>query len=496
MFEPPRIVTWRAVSTDAQVDRESLHHQTELNKQHVAKVGGIVVAELSVDGESRNIDFWEDAVNSLEAFRTLDELLRRRPAPFDIFMCYDLTRVARTDSLAINFAKKCERAGVRIYECMSPPARLDGPISTPESRFMMLFKAHQSEQEVRKFTERASFGRQARVRKGKHAGNPPYGYKRVYDELGVSFAIIDEEKAEAVRLFYELFLVHGRSLTSICEELNTRGFVSPQSKNPWVPGTLRQMLKNRWTYAGYTTWGATSSNIQPNEFFRVKAEWEALITEDMAREAEKQLAARTQAPRAVSSPYLFSMVAKCALCGGNIIVKNHAGRSGCISNRYACHNRCRGSATGDPEMAADVRKLILSLQDSHIFESMTEETPDYMMALKKRYDDATKALEQVRAERKRLTLAFTRESISIDEYEEIMGELQQRQNVLAHTVAELEQTIATTPTAETRRARLEEVRDKGLQMLDHPDRKTANTWLRQHIILYIRDFKVYAREII
>lgn len=493
MTQQPRIVTWRAVSSEEQAEKESLIYQHELNQQHLARWNGILVDELRVD-ESRDIVLWEDACRTIEAYATLDSLIKRRA--FDILMCLDATRLGRTRALITNLVSLCERAGIRVYETSSPPGSIDGPVATADMQLLMLFKSHQSEQEIRKFTERSLFGRQARAKKGKHAGNPPYGYERRYDEIGVSFAVINEEQAAAVRLFYDLFLNHGRSLTAICEELNTLGYVSPQSKRPWVPGTLRQMLKNRWAYAGYTTWGTLSKHTPPEGIFRAKAEWEPLITEDMAREAERQLKERVQAPRAVSSPYRFSLVARCGYCGANIIVKNRAGKSGCITNRYACSKGCRGSATGDPEMMADIRRLIVNLADDEFFESLIEETPDHYLALVDRFQMVTKTMEEVRSERKQLTLAFTRKAISIDEYEEIMQELQQRHDDLAYTAAELEQAIATTPTAENRRLRLEEVRDRGIEMLEHPDRRTANTWLRQHIILYIRDCQVYARQIL
>lgn len=493
-MEQPLVVFWEAVSSLEQSgDKESLPYQREQNEKHAARIGAMVVDKLVVE-ESRNIVLWEDARDSIEAYEKLDSLIKRRA--FNILMCMDATRLGRTRALITNLVSLCERANIRIYETSSPPPTIDGPVATADMQLLMLFKSHQSEQEIKKFTERSLFGRQARAKKGKHAGNPPYGYKRVYDEVGVSSAIIDEEKAVAVRLFYDLFLNHGRSLTAICQELNTLGYVSPQSRNPWVPGTLRQMLNNRWAYAGYTTWGKLSKHTPPEGIFRAKAEWEPLITEDMAREAERQLVIRTQAPRAVTSPYRFSLVARCGYCGGNIIVKNRAGKSGCITNRYACHNKCQGSRTGEPEMTADIHRLIEYLGDDDFLESLIVETPDHYTTLVERHQTILKTLEEIRQERKQLTLAFTRRSISIDEFEEIMAEFQSRYDDLAHTAAELEQAIAVTPTAEIRRQRLQEVRDKGLEMLYHPDRRTANAWLRQHIVLYVRDYQIVAREIL
>lgn len=492
-MQQPRIVFWQAVSSEEQAtDKFSLEYQRQRNAEHAAHWNGVIIDELVVD-ESRNIVLWEEACSAIEAYAKLDNLIKRRA--FDILMCMDATRLGRTRAIITTLVSLCERANIRVYETSSPPLTIEGPVATADMQLLMLFKSHQSEQEVKKFTERSLFGRQARAKKGKHAGNPPYGYQRVYDALGTSSAVIDEEASKVVLLFYDLYLVHGRSLTAICEEFTTLGYVSPHSKRPWVPGTLRQMLKNRWAYAGYLTWGQLSKHTKPEEIFRVKAEWPPLITEDMAREAERQLNLRVLAPRSIKGPYRFSMIARCAVCGGNVIVKNHAGKSGCITNRYGCHNGCRGGSTGDPEMMAYLRKIVTSLSDHQYLYSLIDETPDYYQSMKAQHEQVLGTMEEVRSERKQLTLAFTRKTIGFDEYDEIMGELQERFDDLAYTAAQLEQSIATTPTAEARLKTLTEIRDQGLAMLDHSDNRTCNTWLRKHFILWVRNHEIVAHEI-
>lgn len=267
-MDHPRIAIWRAVSTDEQAkeSKDSLDHQHRLNLEHVARWGGIVVADLLVDGESRNIILWQDACDKLQAFADLDKLIKRkldeRP---NILMCYDLTRLARTAALATTVCALLEQAGIRLYETTAPPYSLDGPITTPDSRLVMLFKSHQSEQEVRKFAERAGFGRQAQVRKGKHANTPPLGLKRTFalveDKLE-TITVVDDEWRPLVELFYQLYLEHGRTQFQIVKEFNARGYLTPEGL-PWDRESIRVFLRNRWAYAGYTTWGHRSKSPVP-----------------------------------------------------------------------------------------------------------------------------------------------------------------------------------------------------------------------------------------
>ena len=495
MTTQPRIVTWRAVSTDDQAERESLHYQKELNAQHVAKLGGIVIADLLVDGESRNIDLWEDACKSLNAFSELNRLLRGKERKFDILMCQDFTRVARTLSLATAVAALCERAGVRIYECTSPPSNLNGPISTPDSRLLMLFKGHQSEQEIRKFNERSLFGRQAQVRKGKHANTPPVGYKRVYNEQnGEVIVVKDSEWEPHVKLFYDMYLNHGISLRGIAREFNARGIQRLRGKSEWDITSIMGFLRNRWVYAGYSCWGQRSKN--PDKGFRVKAEWEPIITEEMARWAEREMKVRAGAPRSAGSPRLFSLMAECGYCGSRVSChkvadgKRKAWQRG--TTTYICSKQCAGSHVREPVMIDAVREQILRLVDAAHLESLINETPTELISVSAELEGAKNRLEQVTRERANLTRAYTRETITIDEYEALMAELKERYRQLSQTIMTLEKRLAESPNASQQRTTLEEIRDMGLGMLNHPDKKIANAWLRRHFKLVIADNKVAA----
>ena len=71
-----------------------------------------------------------------------------------------------------------------------------------------------------------------------------------------------------------------------------------------------------------------------------------------------------------------------------------------------------------------------------------------------------------------------------------MAEKKQQHDQIARTITELENKLAETPTAEDRHQRLAEIRDKGMEMLYHPDTMSANAWLRRHFIIYVKDYKV------
>lgn len=481
----PRIVTWRAVSSEEQAEKESLDHQHRLNLEHVARWGGVVVAHLEVPGISRNIVLWEDACKQIEAYAALNELLERRA--FDILMCYDVTRLGRDRALIVTTASLCERAGIRIYETASPPVSLEGPHSTADSRLLLTLKGHMSEEETRKFAERATFGRMAQVRKGKHANRPPAGLTQVYGPTGEVTTIIDEAWRSLVVMFFDLYLAHGRSQHAIAREFNARGLLMPGTGMQWDENSIRVFLRNRWAYAGFASWGIWEKK---QKAFRAKAEWPGIITEEQARWAEAEMARRSVMSRSIGAPQRFSMVGKCNICGCTMTVDGRAGQAGRVSNSYRCRASCKGSFILEKFVYAAVRAAIISLRDDARLEELIGETPENYTELEATLTHAHNALVAVAKERNKLTLAFVRDAIRLDEYEPLMAELKERHDAIAHTITTLEDEIDATPTAEQRRSRLEEVRDKGLAMLDHPDTTTANAWLRQRFLLLVEGHEV------
>lgn len=489
MTDHPRIVTWCAVSSEEQAEKESLEHQARLNREHVARWGGVVIANLVVPGMSRSIVLWEDACDEIPEFAQLDTLIKRKA--FDVLMCYDVTRLGRDRALVITTARLCERAGIRVYETTSPPTNLDGPISTPDSRLLMTIKGHMSEEEVRKFNERSLFGRQAQVRKGKHPGTPPTGLKKIFTPDGDTLVVHDEKTVYLVTTFFDLYTTHGRTLRAIASEFNQRGYPKPNTDAPWDQSAVARFLANRWAYAGYVTWGKYSKH--PEKTFRVKGEWEPIISEEVIYQTEDEMKRRSHAPKAAGRPQLFSFVCRCSYCNASVVIRNVAKEIGRPKyTSYACNtmSSCKGSYIREPILRQAVENTVLLLQDEVELERLVGERPQDNTNMAEQIEATKEQLEEATKERNKLTRAYMKDTIEVEEFELLMAELKTRQVLLAHAVTELEDQLAQTPTADKRRSHLEEIRDNGMKMLNHPDIATANTWLRRHFVLYVKANRV------
>lgn len=487
--KPLRCVSWAAVSSAPQAKEISNSEQCRINREHIERVGGVLVAELVVPGLSRSYVLYEDAARAIEQYAQLKEMIDR--SAFDVLFYLDSSRLGREDALIAAVSGLCRNAGIRLYETSSPPASLDGPVSTFDSRLLGAIKGVQAAYEVHKFKERSTMGRRARIKKGKHAGTPPYGYARVYDATGKSRVEIVPEEAKAIRLFYDLYVNDGLSLDLIGKEFEQRGILTRNGKTKWIAGTIRRMLMNRWAYAGYTSWGYRSKRFT-HERFRERAEWEAILDEQIVLAAEQAMEQRAHARRAVRGPHRFSMLGKCAYCGSTIAVHSRKGTKRTIVDNFVCTKLCRGTHIGHPVIREALEAAIKHLQDAAFVESLIDEKPDRHQELAAKCDDLYALLDKVADERKRLTMVFTRNTIDLDEYEELMAGLQERANALSASLQEIEGELAHSSSPQQRRDRLQEIRDMGMKMLDLPDEGAANLWLRKVFSLEIGEYRVLA----
>lgn len=175
---PLRCVTWSAVSSLPQTKEISLSDQREQARSVVARLGGVIVEELEVPGESRSIVLFEDACARIPAYARLRDLLAQRA--FDVLIFLDRSRLGRTAALVMTVTALCAEAGAVCYEMDAPPTSLDAPHS-PDGDLLNAIKAVGAESEVQKLRERHRMGMAGRIKKGLLPGQLPFGYRKSFD---------------------------------------------------------------------------------------------------------------------------------------------------------------------------------------------------------------------------------------------------------------------------------------------------------------------------
>jgi hypothetical protein len=225
---------------------------------------------------------------------------------------------------------------------------------------------------VRELAKKTHRGMEGLALRGLHTGGRIFGYDTV--SLGASAGkklVVKPSEAAIVKRIFVLSS-SGHSLKAITRILNTEHLPSPRPRKDrvggeWCPTAIREMLKNE-LYIGNVLWnrskfvkvpGTNKRQRRPrpeSEWLRASNLELAIIPAGLWSAVRARFAAlpeiwgyprsRGLAPRAMTSPYLFSGLLKCGECGANLIIATGGGTH--RHKKYACSRRFnRGGCAND-----------------------------------------------------------------------------------------------------------------------------------------------------
>ena len=176
--------------------------------------------------------------------------------------------------------------------------------------------------------------------------NVPYGFRKekVMDGIKERNKLIpyDPECTIVKRAFDEV--LRGKGLMDIVRMLNREGILSARG-NSWTKTSLYKILTNE-AHTGTLVWSRCSKKgLAP---IRVENAWPAIIDKKSFDKVQSILEARSPKkmhPRRVSSPYLFSKLAKCGYCGRSLMGQD--AKSGQF-NYYVCSSIVKKGAGSCP----------------------------------------------------------------------------------------------------------------------------------------------------
>ena len=325
---------------------------------------------------------------------------QQKPRPFDVILVDDTSRLSRKLADSLRIFEQLQFARIRVVFVAQG-------IDTDSEQAEILVATHGIVDSLylKDLAKRTFRGVEQRALEGLHTGGRVFGYRRVpieskteRDSHGrpVIEAVkleVDPNQAATVRSIFESY-ASGRSLKRIVVDLNSQGVESPQPQKgriarSWCPSSVRTILHNE-RYRGMVVWGKTHKVRSPKTGKRVyercpESQWrrkvipeQRIISDDLWGSVRKRMALVNELyslearrpgilrARAVGSPYLFSGLLKCALCGASVTVV-----SGCWAGRqdvrYGCslhYHRGRGQCSNNLLIARRVleEKLLGGLQ--------------------------------------------------------------------------------------------------------------------------------------
>jgi DNA invertase Pin-like site-specific DNA recombinase len=272
--------------------------------------------------------------------------------PFDTILADDTSRLSRSQSESLVVIEKLKFAGVRVI-FISQGIDTD----SEQSDVQMTVHGLVDSLYVKELAKKTHRGLESCALRGLHTGGRCYGYCAVAVGEGESKRlVINETEGVVVKEIFELFAA-AVSLKKIAKCLNERCLPSPRSRSSnsgtWCPTAIRAILK-RELYKGEIVWnrskfvkvpGTNKRRSRPrpeSERKRFSAPELAIVSEDLWNKVQCRFKLvcgdrRGQSkpgllPRSLTSPYLFSGLLKCGLCGSSLIIASGGGKK----PKYVC----------------------------------------------------------------------------------------------------------------------------------------------------------------
>lgn len=486
-----RFVSWAAVSSLPQAKKISLDDQLKTNREHIERHNGVLVAKLVVPGESRSIVLFEDAARKMEAYARLKQMIDARA--FDVLVYLDRSRLGRKASLSMAVVELCQEAGIMLYETDNPPATLEAPRAGYDEQLIGAIKSVGAAHEVVRLKRRHAMGIAHRVEQGRMPGDAPYGYMLRYDERGESHVEVKEHDAVVVRLIFELYL-DGAGSRQIGNVLNERGYPAPLG-GEWSYISVINILNRAWRYAGYSEVNKRSKTGR--EYIRAKGNWQPLISEETAQAAEKEREARRANRKLPTTPYLLTGVVWCLDCGYSRSVSSHTDLRKKKPKRrvwFRCKKHTGGIVMYDVVLSAvyaAVEHVIATPVDDLLSDDGDPTEP--VLAQIAAEESAT---ERIAAALHRVDDAFAAGVLDMERYTRQVNLLTAQYEDARRRIAELRLQLEHVKQQGKRHERIEDIKKRGLAILNSDDTAKANAWLRKHLRVWCEAGEIHHIELL
>ena len=478
MPEPKTTVLYARVSREEQVRGYSLAQQLEALREHCAREGHEVVAEVEDPAES-------SATLIRPGLDRVRDLLEEGAAV--LALAQDADRITREPMHRFILDEEAGRRGARWA------ALDDWGDDSHEGELLKFLKGWVSKGERLKIAERTRRGSLRKVREGKliKARRPNYGFRYV-GAKGDSYEVVEDRMVVVRRVFEEV--AAGGSLRAVCRTLKDEGIPSPAGDpgswsstqirriveaevyRPHTLDELRELGVREEVLAGldsrthhgvwfYNRRDVESERVRENGTYKKTSRWtyrdpkdwigvpvpDAGVPSETVERARTAVESNVRTSRAAGREWeLSGGVARCASCGSTMRTRTRSRDNGGEPLAYyVCSRAHQGGGCGATRnhragaLEAEVVGLVDGelLCDRETLERWMDAGPGSAGEGRSRRDPGAteralaSALGEVAAERERLVRLYTTGRLGDAEYDAHAAELDDRE---ASARAELE----------------------------------------------------------
>lgn len=235
----------------------------------------------------------------------------------DLIVTKSVSRFARNTVDSLTTVRKLKEHGTEIYFEKENIFTFDS-----KGELLITIMSSLAQEESRSISENVTWGQRKRFADGKVS--MPYKQFLGYEKGEDGTPVINDDEAAIVRLIYKLFL-EGKTPAGICRFLDAQGIPTPSGKQKWSQTTVNSMLSNE-KYKGDAllqkrfTVDFLMKKMKTNEGevpqYYVEHSHEAIINPTEWDMVQAEIARRKALGRAYSGNSAFSSKLVCGDCGG------------------------------------------------------------------------------------------------------------------------------------------------------------------------------------
>ncbi|PLR93236.1 recombinase family protein [Bacillus sp. T33-2] len=355
-------------------------------------------------------------MNRPELQRVLNDI---KDSKIDCVLVYRLDRLTRSVLDLYKMLQTFEK-----YGCKFKSATEVFETTTALGRMFITIVAAMAQWERENTAERVRFGMTEKARQGKWAISlPPFGYDRDGDNLK-----INEKEASIVKEIFNSYL-KGVGMNKLALNLNMRGRLTKKGA-PWQTSTIKYVLSNP-VYIGTMRW---NYRVNTDQYFEVENAVPAIIQPEIFEQVNKIIETRsTNHPRAATSEFIFSGVARCARCGSPL-----AGTYGYSKRGDKIHRPRSYYCTLQRKGSCDMPNVSERFIETHFLDVISKwdlkqvefkPVPVEDNSLQER-ETLEKELSAIAKRRKKWQYLWAEEEMSLEDYRERMNEETEKEKLL------------------------------------------------------------------
>lgn len=454
-----RVAVYVRVSTSHQVQHQTIEQQLTRLRSHVQSQGWLLL-----DEHIFRDDGYSGATLARPGLDRLRDTVRNREL--------DCVLITTPDRLARNYVHQM----VLIEELTQLGCQvefLDRPMSDdPHDQLLLQIRGAVAEYERTLIAERMRRGRLNKLQAGLLLPwtYPPYGYRlhpdRPRDPTGVT---VDLAEAAIVAELFALYLQPEMSLAKLAKLLSQRGLPTPSGKRRWSSPTVRGILRNP-TYTGTVYAQRTryrpprlrrsathtlghphgTATPLPADMWLVVGSVPALVSQEQFEQVQAKLAQNQSfaSRNNTAHQYLLRALVSCGHCHLACTARTVNGRNYyylCNGKNQPVHSHrdtpCPARYTPADQLDALVWHdlcEVLTHPDLIEYELKRAQAGEWLpQALQARRENLRKGRVSLQQQLERLTDAYLRAVIPLNEYERRRRELTQKEQALAHQEEQL-----------------------------------------------------------